>query len=135
MQSEIESLRKRAEALESLIQEFPDLHEVKGRWTTWLVSKSVNAAPEKMTTRHSCGCCSDAAYLAMFYVERNGHKVFSDPPEVCIGSKNPIYGEEWNSEPHDILSEDWQGLIRTTIGEAAATMAAAELATPEDLSS
>lgn len=118
LSEKINKLKNEASNLETLIEEFPDLHEYPGRWQTFLSSKKVNDNPEKINYGHSCGCCEDAALYIYFYVERLGTKVYSDPPFICIGSKNEYYGEI-EDESRYILNENREETVNKIIGKKA----------------
>lgn len=113
MDHEIEKLRKRADQLEKLKSEFPDLREYGDRWEKILISKQVK--PEKYSLKHSCGCCDDSPLLMYFYVERHGERVYTDPPYVRVGEKNRNYGEE--GEPIDIWYPGWKLDVTKAYGE------------------
>lgn len=82
------------------LSKYPDLQIFKDRWGNELLySKKVNPIATEWTTGHSCGCCADAAlYLYVFVHEVNPKtgtkiKVYSDPPQMCIGQKDYTYGD------------------------------------------
>jgi len=86
----------------SLFEQFPDLHEYRGRWRSFLCAKSVNPIAEDVGFVHSCGCCDDAVLYAMPYVERGGQRIYSDPPQIGVGEKAGYYS--YGERPWD----DWQ---------------------------
>lgn len=106
MEKKIEKLRKEADKLQAIKSRFPDLSEVRDRWgTVRLSAKSANAQCTKIETRHSCGCCNDAPFLAMPYVEFEGDRIYSDPERICIGEKSTsYYGDVWD--------EDWEDRLK-----------------------
>lgn len=117
MREMIDKESARIALLNRLIVEFPDLAEYRGRWETVLTSKLVNACPDKVYLKHSCGCCADAALQAWFHVERDGERVYTNPPYVCVGEK-----DMWG--PHDdVWLDDWEDRVRKAIGEAAVRLA------------
>lgn len=116
MEEEIARLRQRADLLERLKEEFPDLHEHHTRWRVVLVSKKVNEKPEKAYTKHSCGCCSDAVVQAWFYAEREGEHVYSEPPYVVVGEKNPACAWDDDALPQ-LWDADWRDKVRAHAGE------------------
>jgi len=118
VQDKINKLKEDAKQLEELLSEFPDLHEYRGRWRTFLVSKKVNENPEKCYTSHACGCCGDSPLQAWFYSKRNGKEIYSDPPYVYVGDKNPYYDYSDDSQ-RDIWDENWRDNVKNKISEAA----------------
>lgn len=127
---DIDELRRRADELETLRAEFPDLREYPTRWRKVLVSKAVNAKPEGAYTSHACGCCNDSPLYAWFYVQRGKTRVYSDPPFVCVGEKNPYY-LHLDDELPDRWSEDWREKVAASIcAEATAMLVPPRGATP-----
>jgi len=115
MSNRIQSLKREADVLESLREEFPDLHEYKTRWRTVLVSKRVNENPEAVHTCHSCGCCLDAWLDAWFHVKRGEKLIYTDPPILGIGTGNDAYGLGDN-EPRDNWLPDWKEKVKRHCG-------------------
>ncbi len=90
----------------SLFEQFPDLHEYMGRWRSYLCAKSVNSITENVGFVHSCGCCDDAVLYAMPYIERDGHRIYSDPPQIGVGEKAGYWCS--GEKPWD----DWQEEVK-----------------------
>lgn len=116
IETDSNKLRARADQLDKLRSEFPDLREYRGRWETVLVSKGVNPIPESVYTKHTCGCCQDAGLDAWFYITRHGERVYTDPPTISVGRGNECYcyGDD---EPRDILYEDWRDRVKRHVGD------------------
>jgi hypothetical protein len=113
----IKQLQAEADKLSKIKELFTDLEEHRDRWSkTYLVAKSANSKVDKFDTKHSCGCCNDSPYYAMFYLEVEGTKVYADPFQICIGEKSmSYYGENWDS--------DWkERILKHGIPEAAAEL-------------
>jgi hypothetical protein len=112
---EIKNFREQADRLERLKAEFPDLRRVHTRWREVLASKHTNDHPEGVEVKHACGCCNDSPLQAWFYVTRDRERVYADPPEIRIGTKNPYarYGG-----PDDDWYPDWEEKVREHAGES-----------------
>lgn len=104
----LDKLRAEQRSLEKLLEDYPDLEEVKTRWRTLLCSKVVNGNPQKVYTAHSCGCCGDAALYLYFCNREGGELIYSNPPYICVGAKS--YGE-------DVWDKDWEDKVVKHAGQ------------------
>lgn len=94
------------EKIERLRAEFPDLETYTDRWkNTRYMATSANPMVNKVEFRRSCGCCSDAGSIAMPYVEFEGHRVYSNPHYLFIGTCNGYSGvyadNNWKKQYED----------------------------------
>jgi hypothetical protein len=82
-----------------------DLREYNDRWgRIYYCSKSVNALCADFDWRNSCGCCSDAAIVVWPYIETTSCKIYSDPPNFTIGSKDrPEPIQDWEQSLKNAL--------------------------------
>jgi hypothetical protein len=79
--------------IERLKAEFPDLDSRTDRWgKVRYMASSANAMVNKVEFRRSCGCCQDAALLAMPYVEFEGFRIYSNPHDIIVGQHDDISG-------------------------------------------
>jgi len=73
-----------------LQEKYPDLQLHIDRWRNErLVSKSVNTLVDDCHFSHSCGCCNDSPLFAWCYLKDGDTEIYSDPPNIAIGEKNP----------------------------------------------
>jgi hypothetical protein len=102
IEQKIAKLSEKANKLQRIREKFLDLDETRDRWgTIRLTAKSANSQVTDIETRHTCGCCNDAPFMAMPYLEIEGERVYSNPERFCVGEKSTsYYGENWY--------DDWQ---------------------------
>lgn len=111
---EIKCLRKtaaenlsKADKLEKLLEQFPDLLKHTNRWNTVrYYSKSVNHQVTNYDLIHNCGCCSDSPLELWPYVETENGRIYSDPPYFIIGERN------YDTDLGDTLNADWCDQLR-----------------------
>ena len=102
----LESQINRLNFVKKLIETYPDLHERTDRWNNkYYSSASINSQVDKVTFKHSCGCCADAPLLALFYKDVNGIKIYADPYSITIG-------ESYASGYGDISYHNWKETLR-----------------------
>lgn len=108
---------KRAELIQALQAEFPDLTVSTDRWSNKrFCSKLVNARADRVDFRFNCGCCRDSPCEARPYIETMGVEVFADPDCYMIGERC-----DWGSNYRAIdESPGWESRMRNKgISEAA----------------
>lgn len=86
IEKEIQERTQHLATLEKLLKEFPDLDFRQNRWgTVKYMAKSANSRVDKVHFARTCGCCSDAGYLAQPYLEIDGTAVYSNPHNIEVG--------------------------------------------------
>ena len=71
-----------------LLALYPDLVINKDRWgNIKLCSPSLNSKVDQVYFKATCGCCSDAPYQAVCYLEVEGARVYSNPPSVIFAQQ------------------------------------------------
>lgn len=89
--------------LDRIKKQFPDIGYYQGRWTKFLCSPSVNKLCDNYELAYSCGCCDDAALYVRPYIIIENIKVYSDPPQICIGKTD--------RHAYDILNYEWPNIL------------------------
>lgn len=98
----IEKLRKeaaeklaKANEIEALLKEYPDLREKVGRWNkVAYCSKAVNPKVNRFDIRHNCGCCNDSPLEIWPYLESPLGNIYSDPPKFVVGERHWMGGDK-----------------------------------------
>jgi len=106
-----------------LIHDFPDLDIKHTRWGDILLhSKSVNDDVDDCVICHSCGCCNDSPLLVRpfksFILNNVVTKIYSNPPEFCIGEKmiTPVKIRDSDGDEKYATEEiraDWIKILKT----------------------
>ncbi len=101
LEKKIAEEQAKVDQLKRLAETFPDLKEDQDRWKTKrYYSKLVNSQALDVDRIHSCGCCSDAPYYAMPYIEFEGIRIYSNPPRFYLGEGS------WSGPGHS-WDGDW----------------------------
>jgi hypothetical protein len=83
LKEKLEKEQNQIKRLQKLLEKFPDLEEQKDRWgNIYLCSATVNPIVDKVYTKRSCGCCSDAPYYSYLYTEIDGERIYSNPKMI-----------------------------------------------------
>jgi hypothetical protein len=113
-QKEVSELNKEIDNLRILVKKYPDLKKHVDRWRNErLKSKKVNAIADLCYFAHSCGCCDDSPLFVWPYIkdEETGLDIYSDPPNIFIGEKNPypVSGRVYKPER---VNPNWEENLR-----------------------
>jgi len=87
-QAEAQKLLTESANLTKLLELYPDLRKVSGRWNKKAYcSKEVNSKVTNFDMRHNCGCCADSPLEIWPYLETEYGRVYSDPTDFRTGER------------------------------------------------